>query len=61
MEKKLILVVDKDSLIEEMMEAQVERAGYKHVSFNDPKQAMEFFMENHEDLDLAVLGFNMPK
>jgi DNA-binding NtrC family response regulator len=59
--KKLILVVDDEHMIEEMMEMQLQRAGYKHASFNDPKQAMEFFVKNHEDLDLAILDLTMPK
>ena len=30
------------------------------MSFHDPEKAMEFFAENHDHLDLAILNVKMP-
>jgi len=57
---RLVMVVDDEREIEKMIGRQLQKGGYDHVSFHDPEQAMEFFTENHNRLDLAILDVKMP-
>jgi FixJ family two-component response regulator len=57
---RLVMVVDDERQIEKMIGRQLQRGGYENVSFHDPRKAMEFFRENHNRLDLAVLDVKMP-
>ena len=57
---RLVMVVDDEREIENMLGRQLQRGGYDHVSFHDPRKALEFFTENHNRLDLAILDVKMP-
>jgi len=54
------MVVDDEHEIEQMMESQLEKSGYEHVSFHETVAAMEFFKENYSGIDLAILDLTMP-
>ena len=57
---RLVMVVDDEREIENMLGRQLQRGGYDHVSFHDPRKAIEFFADNHDHLDLAILDVKMP-
>jgi FixJ family two-component response regulator len=58
--KKLVMVVDDESLIDSLMEQQVRKAGYEAVSFTEAEKALEYFVNNPERVHLAVVDVIMP-
>ena len=54
------MVVDDESMVEEIIEAHVGDLGCEHASFNDPLSAMAFFRHNYKNIDLAVIDLTMP-
>lgn len=59
-EKDLILVVDDETMIEEMIEELVEEHGCPHVSFNDPRKALGYFRENSKRVTVMITDSRMP-
>ncbi len=57
---KRILVVDDDPIYEEMIDLQLEQSGYEHLSFGTPLQAMAFFRQNPQSIDLAIVDLALP-
>ncbi len=57
---KRILVVDDDPVYEEIINIQLEQAGYEHLSFETPLQAMAFFRQNFKAIDLAIIDLVLP-
>ncbi len=57
---KRILVVDDDPIYEEIIGIQLEEAGYEHLSFETPLQAMAFFRQNSKCIDLAIIDLVLP-
>ncbi len=58
--KKLVMVVDDESLIDSLMEQQVRKAGYEAISFTEAEKALEYFVNNPERVHLAVVDVIMP-
>lgn len=56
-EKDVILVVDDEEMIGNM----VERHGCQHVSFNDPTEALQYYIENSQKITLMITDLTMPK
>jgi DNA-binding NtrC family response regulator len=56
----LILVVDDEEAIEEMVEELVEEHGCPHVSFNDPRKALEYYRENSPAVTVIITDSIMP-
>lgn len=59
-ELKKILVVDDERFLEELVELQLQKNGYEHVSFNKPKKALAFFKKYHASIALAIIDLKMP-
>ncbi len=57
---KRILVVDDDPLFEELIQGQLKQAGYEHLSFETPLQALAFFRQNYKGVDLAIIDLALP-
>ncbi len=57
---KRILIVDDDPIYEEIINIQLEQAGYEHLSFETPLQAMAFFRQNFGAIDLAIIDLVLP-
>ncbi|HAR95195.1 MAG TPA: hypothetical protein DCR97_04425 [Deltaproteobacteria bacterium] len=55
-----ILVVDDEYVIVKRMGRQLQKAGYHTVCLQDSQRAIEFFNQNHDHLDLAILDIDMP-
>ncbi len=54
------MVVDDDPIYEEIIDIQLEEAGYEHLSFETPLQAMAFFRQNSKCIDLAIVDYALP-
>ena len=59
-DKDLILVVDDEEMIEEMIEELVEEHGCRHVSFSDPRKALEYYKEHSRTVTLMITDSRMP-
>ena len=55
-----VLVVDDTPLIREMMDDALVDAGYSVYSCEDGNEALSWFREHHEEIDLVVLDYTMP-
>ena len=60
-DKDLVLVVDDEELIGEMIGNMVGRHGCQHVSFNDPTEALQYYIENSQKITLLITDLTMPK
>ena len=60
-DKDGILVVDDEEMIEEMIEQMVERRGCLHASYNDPAEALQYYIENSQKITLMITDLTMPK
>jgi two-component system, cell cycle sensor histidine kinase and response regulator CckA len=60
MEIKTVLVVDDEKMVEEVIQAFLERQGCGHVSYNASADALTFFEENRESIDLAIVDLTLP-
>ncbi len=59
-DKDVILVVDDDEMIEDMIGDMVERHGCQHVSFSDPTEALQYYIENSQKITLMITDLTMP-
>ncbi len=59
-DKPLVLVVDDEGMVKEYLDEVMERYGYKHVSFTDPREALVFFEMNTHKIDIVVADVRMP-
>lgn len=60
-EASTVLVVDDEEPVREFIESALERAGYKHISCNDPKDALTFFKTNYSKVDAVITDLSMPQ
>jgi two-component system, cell cycle sensor histidine kinase and response regulator CckA len=60
-DQDVILVLDDDEMVEEMVEEIVERGGCLHISFNDPGEALQYYIENSPKITLMITDLTMPK
>ena len=59
-EKDLILVIDDEEMVEEMVEDLVEEHGCAHVSFNEPRKALEYYRGNSKTVTVMITDSRMP-
>jgi PAS domain S-box-containing protein len=55
-----VLVIDDEPIILEVMEGMLEILGYHVRAMSDPREAITFFRENHERIDLVILDMILP-
>lgn len=55
-----ILLVDDEQQIIDFLEVALKRLGYKVSSFCDSMEAVQFFRENSNDIDLVLTDMTMP-
>jgi DNA-binding NtrC family response regulator len=60
-EASTVLVVDDEEPVREFIESALDRAGYNHVSCNDPKEALNFFKANFNKVDAVITDLSMPQ
>lgn len=58
--ERIVLVVDDETMMEDMISTLLARQGYRTASFDDPAKALRFFSEHQDIIDLVVTDFNMP-
>lgn len=56
-----ILFVDDEVAISRMMDATLQRLGYKVRTFNDSQKALQCFKDNPHEFDLIITDQTMPK
>lgn len=61
MKEKVVLVVDDETIVEDMLNTLLTRHGFRTASFCDPAKALRFFNEHQDIIDLVVTDFNMPE
>ena len=59
-DKDVVLVVDDEAMIGEMIGNIVERHGCQHVSFNDPTEALQYYIKNSQNITLIITDLTMP-
>jgi CheY-like chemotaxis protein len=59
--KKNILVVDDDFDIANTIKLWLQRFGFRTFEFTDPVQALEYFYEKMEDINLVLSDIRMPQ
>lgn len=60
-DKKTILVVDDDSDIANVIKIWLEKHGFAAYEFTDPVQALEYFHEKMEGINLILSDIRMPQ
>jgi PAS domain S-box-containing protein len=55
-----VLYVDDDPIMVLMVQALLERSGYRVTSFENPREAVAALRADPQDFDLVVTDFNMP-
>jgi DNA-binding NtrC family response regulator len=56
----IVLLVDDEGMVKEYLDEVMERAGYEHVSFTDPREALVFFEMNSHRVDIVIADVRMP-
>ncbi len=59
--KQLILLVDDESLMQELGKELLEENGYRVMVAGDGLEAVELFRRHHDEIALVVLDLLMPK
>jgi DNA-binding NtrC family response regulator len=59
--KGRVMVVDDEPLVEEMMQEILHDYGYETASYNDPVEALSYFEDNPDEVDLVLADLTMPK
>jgi two-component system, cell cycle sensor histidine kinase and response regulator CckA len=59
-DKDIVLVVDDEEMIEEMIQKQLERRGCLTVSFNNSREALEYYIANVPKITLIITDLTMP-
>ncbi len=60
LDKPTILLADDDELIRKSLSIPLERAGYKVISAEDGKKAISLFLDNRNQIGLAILDVVLP-
>ncbi|MCP4377539.1 MAG: response regulator [bacterium] len=55
-----ILVVDDEGIVREFMTAVLQKLGYSVSLCTDGAEAVEYFVNQHQDIDLVILDLIMP-
>lgn len=56
----LVLVVDDDEIVRAVTTTMLERLGYRTITAEDGRQAVDLFQERSRDIDLVLLDMTMP-
>jgi CheY-like chemotaxis protein len=59
-EKDVVLVVDDDEMVAELIDGMMERGGCPRTSFNDPAEALEYYIEHSKKITLMITDLTMP-
>jgi CheY-like chemotaxis protein len=59
-DRKVVLVVDDEEMVEQMIELFLEKRGYQTVSFKHSQDALEFFRSHADTIDLVITDHKMP-
>ena len=59
--KKIVLVVDDDFDIANTIKLGLQRYGFRAYEFTDPVQALEYFHEKMEGINLVLSDIRMPQ
>ncbi|PKK88998.1 MAG: hypothetical protein CVV64_16370 [Candidatus Wallbacteria bacterium HGW-Wallbacteria-1] len=57
--ERILLVDDEDALVD-LISRRLERLGYRVTAIRDSREALKFFKQNHESLDLLLSDQTMP-
>ena len=60
-DQDVVLVVDDEEIISDLIGNMVGRHGCQHVSFNDPTEALQYYIENSHKITLMITDLTMPK
>ncbi|MCK9174854.1 MAG: PAS domain S-box protein [Desulforhopalus sp.] len=55
-----VLLVDDEVAITSMLKKMFEEEGYSVVAYNNPKEALDYFISNHDSIDLVLTDMTMP-
>lgn len=55
-----ILIVDDEVAVSLFLKEYLEDKGYKATVINDSREALEYFIENHKNIDLVISDYTMP-
>ena len=58
--KRRILVIDDEEPITQLYEDVFEADGITAIIFNDPKLALDYFLQNQEEIAVIVTDYTMP-
>lgn len=56
----VILVVDDEEMILEIIDGMMDRGGCLHASFDDPAEALRYYIENSQKITAMVTDLTMP-
>jgi CheY-like chemotaxis protein/HPt (histidine-containing phosphotransfer) domain-containing protein len=56
-----IMIVDDEDIVRLLLCDMVKNFGYSVTDFSDPMEAIDFYENNHESVDLVLLDMIMPK
>jgi PAS domain S-box-containing protein len=59
--KATILLVDDESMIRELGQVVLDRAGFRVLTADDGVAAVDVFANEHEEIDLVILDVTMPR
>ena len=59
-DKDVVLVVDDEEEIGEIIGDMVERHGCQHISFNNPTEALQYYIANAPKITLIITDLTMP-
>ncbi len=59
MAEKCVLVLDDEEMVHEMVEAQLQSAGYCEYSFSSPVEALRFYEDHESDVALVIVDFTL--
>jgi PAS domain S-box-containing protein len=57
----VVLVIDDDPLISNYIARMLSQLNCKYLVYNDPLDALAFYRDNWDNIDLVITDFNMPK
>jgi CheY-like chemotaxis protein len=58
---KNIIVIDDESITLKMTKESLERMGFNVAIFSNAQKALDYFLDNHDSIDLVLSDKSMPK
>jgi len=56
-----VVLIDDEEIVRMLLGDMLHTMGYKVYDFSDPVKAIDFYKENHDDIDLVFIDMVMPK